>query len=705
MTPEAVDAGPSGSEAAPPPEAVARAAELRKRLTEYNIAYFEKDQPLVPDAVYDALMRELQALEAKYPSLVTPDSPTQRAGAPASPLFAPVEHAIPMLSIDNVTDREGLMAWYERVARTLEEAEAGPPSFICEPKYDGLAVSIRYEKGVYVQAATRGDGRVGEDVTPNVATIAVIPGVLQPPHPDVLEVRGEVYMPVSEFEALNRRMLAEGKPTFANPRNTAAGSLRQKDPAVTASRHLSFWSYQLGETEGVPAFDTARETFDYLAERGLPVNPIIEVHDDVEAAYQYCLDRQEHRYELDYDIDGAVVKVNGLMHRALLGATSKAPRWAIAYKFPPEEKTTLLKDIMVSIGRTGRATPFAVLEPVNVGGSTVSMATLHNEDQVKLKDVRPGDTVIVRKAGDVIPEVVGPVLELRPPDSKPWEFPTNCPCCGTPLVRHPGDANTYCPNTACPCRVEQGIAYFAGRSAMDIEGLGEETVHLLVSEGLVSDPADLYSLRAEDLLAFRGWKEKSVNSLLRAIDESRNRPLARLLIGLGIEHLGPTGAEALARRFGSLEAIMDATPEEIAAVEGIGPVIAESVVSYFSDPHNREVVHKLKAAGVRTDVVENADLPQTLAGKSVVVTGTLENFSREEAEAAIKARGGRSPGSVSKRTYAVVVGDSPGESKLSKARDLGVPILDEAGFVRLLETGELPEDSTSDQVDEPPPAG
>jgi DNA ligase (NAD+) len=560
-----------------------------------------------------------------------------------------------------------------------------------------------------VQAATRGDGKVGEDVTANVATIEDVPAQLRPidgmPVPQVLEVRGEVYLPLAAFERLkaakeaeNKERLAAGRrpePLPVNPRNAGAGSLRQKDPSVTAGRGLAFWAYQLGETEGLPELRTHHETLDLMREFGFPVNPEIAVVDSLDAVMEFCLRWQNHRHDLPYEIDGVVVKVDDLGQRARLGFTSKAPRWAIAYKFPPEERTTLLRDIQVSIGRTGRATPFAVLEPVFVGGSTVSMATLHNQDQVRLKDVRPGDTVVVRKAGDVIPEVVGPVLSERPPGLPEWEFPTTCPCpLASTLVRAEGEADTRCVEPDCPYQRDQRIIHFASRGGMDIEGLGERTVFALSDRGWVRDPADLYTLQVEQLMELEGFAEVSARNLVNAIAESRSRLLPKLLVALGVKHLGPAAAEALARRFGSLDAIMTATEDDLAAVEGVGPVIASSVRRWFADADHRDMIERLRSAGVDfanvPDSWRSPVAPQVLAGKAVVVTGTLAGYSREQAEAAIKERGGKSPGSVSAKTFALVVGEEPGASKLAKAESLGVPILDQDGFEHLLATGDLP---------------
>ncbi|QGG94628.1 NAD-dependent DNA ligase LigA [Actinomarinicola tropica] len=675
-----------------PAEVVAEVEALREQIRHHNRLYHELDAPEIPDADYDALVRALNELEALHPSLVTPDSPTQTVGGPRSATFAPVVHRVPMMSLDNAMDVEELRAWGQRLERRLvdeEGADHPPVAFVCELKIDGVAVSITYEDGRLVQAATRGDGRVGEDITENVRTLADVPERLGGSPPARLEVRGEVYMPVATFDELNDRQDAAGLRRYANPRNTAAGSLRQKDPSITASRGLRLWCYQLGEAEGGPSFDRHAETLEYLAELGLPVNPEIRTLTGQEEVEAFCRRWEEHRHDLDYEIDGVVVKVDDLARRAALGFTSKAPRWAIAFKFPPEERTTLLRDIEVSIGRTGKATPFAVLEPVFVGGSTVGLATLHNQIQVAAKDVRPGDTVVVRKAGDVIPEVVGPVLSERPEGLAEWTFPDTCPRCGGPLVRLEGEGHHFCTNIDCPAQRTGSIEHFASRGAMDIEGLGEQRVHLFVEMGLLSDVGDIYSLDFDRLLGREGFGETSVRNLRDAIEASKERPLANLLVGLNIRHLGPTGARALAQAFGHLDALMAASEEDIAAVDGIGPTIAQSVHAHFASDRNRAVVEKLRAAGLNLEGPATPDVPQTLAGMSVVVTGTLDGYSREEAEEAITSRGGKSPGSVSSRTTAVVVGEGPGASKLSKAVDLGVPILDGEGFERLLSTGEV----------------
>jgi DNA ligase (NAD+) len=663
-----------------------RAEELRELIAHHNRRYFELDDPEITDAEYDELVRELAGIEEAHPELVTAASPTQQVGGAPVGLFAEVRHRTPMMSLDKTTSYEELLAWGKRMERYI----SGEVVFNCELKIDGLAMSLLYEAGKLTRAATRGDGEVGEDVTANVAAISAVPKSLGPGAPEVLEVRGEIYMTVKAFEALNRRQADAGGRTFINPRNAAAGSLRQKDPAVTATRELSFSAYQLGEVTGGPVFRYHHETLDWLRQEGFPVSPRIETLGSLEEVDNYCKKWLEGRHSIDYEIDGVVVKVDSLAQRRELGATSKAPRWAIAYKFPPEEKTTVLKEIMVSIGRTGKATPFAVLEPVVVGGARVSLATLHNEDQVRAKDVRPGDTVVVRRAGDVIPEVRGPVLPLRPKDLPAWSFPTSCPICGSPLQRLEGEADTYCINVECPGQQVQRISHFASRGAMDIEGLGERTVYLFCKEGLLADVADIYSLDFERVQGFEGFGTLSVANLGAAITESKSRPLANLLVGLSVRHLGANTSQLLARAMGHLDRIMTAPEDEIAAIEGIGPVIAASITCFFALPRNREVIDRLREAGLNFEGPSAPALAQTLVGKSIVVTGTLQRWSREESEAAIKARGGKAPGSVSQKTTAVVLGADPGGAKLTKATELGIPLLDEDGFDRLLETGELP---------------
>ncbi len=681
---------------------VARAAELRGLIAHHNERYHVLDDPEVTDAEYDELVRELRAIEADHPDLVVPDSPTGRVGAAPSTLFAPVTHHVPMMSLDNAFSPEELRAWADRVAKQV------PPdtAFECELKIDGLAISLLYRDGVFVQAATRGDGTTGEDVTANIATIAAIPDRLDPAvgrPPEVLEVRGEVYMPITAFEELNRRQAGAGERLFVNPRNSAAGSLRQKDPSVTASRALSFWAYQVGEVGPEPstrpgatmsALATSQSlTLAWLDRAGFPVNPEVHLVHGLDEVIAFCGRWEEKRHDLDYQIDGVVVKVDDLDLQRALGSTSRAPRWAIAYKFPPEERSTRLLAIQVSIGRTGKATPFAVLEPVFVGGSTVGLATLHNEDQVRLKDVRPGDTVVVRKAGDVIPEVVGPLLVKGRRRKPKWTFPTTCPVCMSPLVRLEGESDTFCTNLDCPGQRVQRIAHFASRSAMDIEGLGEQRVQLLVDHGLLADVADLYTFTAATFEGLEGFAALSTANLLVAIDASRTRPLSRVLIGLGIRHLGQVGSVALARACRDIDGVLAADEATLAQVDGVGLVIAASVVAWFGSPVNRAVVERLRAAGLHLSepggAAAGADptLEQTLEGRSVVVTGTLEGYTREAAEAAVMARGGKSPGTVSRKTFAVVAGRAPGASKVAKAEQLGVPVVPGESFDDLLAMG------------------
>ncbi|MEO5975094.1 MAG: NAD-dependent DNA ligase LigA [Ilumatobacteraceae bacterium] len=679
-----------------------RVAELRLIISHHNELYFTHDSPEISDSEYDALVRELTGLETQYPQLVTFDSPSTRVGVPAITTFAPVTHRVPMTSLDNAMGVSELRAWGERMVKGLGDA---PMQFICELKIDGLAVNIRYERGILVQAATRGDGTIGEDVTANVATINAVPKKLIPSEgakiPVVLEVRGEVFMPIAAFNRLraekeleNESRIALGRkpePVPANPRNAGAGSLRQKNSAITATRDLSFWSYQLGEIVGLAEFTSHHDTLNYLKQVGLPVNPEVKAMSSIDDVLTFCSHWESHRHDLGYEIDGVVVKIDDLAQRGALGFTSRAPRWAIAVKFAPEERNTILKDIQVSIGRTGRATPFAVLEPVFVGGSTVSMATLHNREQVQLKDVRPGDTVVVRKAGDVIPEVVGPVLSLRPKNSKPWKFPTICPCyLKSTLVQVAGESDTRCVEPQCPYQRDQRIIHFASRGGMDIEGLGEKTVFALSDAGFVKDVGDLYSLTTKQLLKIEGFADLSAANLLMSIGNSKTRTLPKLLTALGIKNLGPAAAQSMARTFGSLDAIMISSEEDLSAVDGVGDVIARSITSWFANRDNRKIIQKLRNSGVAFGNIVTSSLPQTLAGKAVVVTGTVDGFSREEAEAAIKDRGGKSPGSVSAKTFALVVGSDPGASKVSKAEQLGIPMIDAREFGQLIKTGKLP---------------
>ena len=703
----------------------ARVRELQALLNHHSALYYA-GKPEIPDGDFDDLLNELKDLEARHPELVHPDSPTQRVGAPPDTAFAPVRHEPPMMSLHNALDLDELRAWNERVHRglagparaageqalpTLEGTEVG--AYAVELKFDGLAISVRYDDGVLVRAATRGDGRTGEDVTHSVRTIADIPIRLSGPAPAVLEVRGEVILRLSTFETLNARQAERGEKAYVNPRNAAAGSLRQKDARVTAERGLSFWCYQLGRVEGGPAFSSHLQTLEWLKSLGLPVNEHSERLAGLAEVEAHVADFERRRHDLDYEFDGLVVKVDDLGLQARLGVDAKAPRWAIAYKFPPEERTTKLLDIEVSIGPSGQATPFARLEPVFVGGVTVATATLHNEDQVAAKDVRPGDTVIVRRAGEVIPEVVGPVLSERPEGSEPWSFPRDCPVCGQQLERAEGMSATVCVNYLCPRQVRGRIEHFVGRAAMDIEYLGERNIDRFVTEGLLGDVTDgllgdvvtegqlgdvvgLYSLDFERIEQMEGFGQTSVNNLRKSIEDSKQQPLSRLLFALSIPEIGQVNAQVLAAAFGNVDRIQEADEEALAEVEGFGPIIAASVRAWFDDPHNRKLIEGLRAAGLRMEADEPGGeaageaLAQTLAGMAVVVSGTMERFSRDEAKLAIVDRGGSSPASVSGRTAALVVGADPGASKLRKAEASGVPVIDEAAFRDLLETGRLP---------------
>ena len=664
-----------------------RAQRLRAEIAGHDEAYHVFDAPTIPDADYDALVRELRAIEAEHPQLNVEGSVSNKVGAAPSTLFTPVTHAEPMLSLDNVFDVAELRTWAERAARTLD-VDAEALVFVVEPKIDGLALSIEYVEGTLARAATRGDGRVGEDVTENVRRIANVPQTLIGERRARVEVRGEVFLAKSDFLAMNERQREAGQKEFANPRNAAAGSLRQKDPAITAGRPLSFLAYQLVEPAAPTAFTRYVETIALLASWGFLTAP--ETTTEVGATAMIARSDwfEGHRHELRYQIDGIVVKVDDLAQRARLGFTSRAPRWAIARKLPPEERTTRLLNIEVSVGRTGRVTPFAVLEPVVVAGSTVAMATLHNEDQVKLKDVRPGDLVIVRKAGDVIPEVVSAVSEPGRRRKPAWKFPTTCPDCGSVLERVGAESDTYCVNPACPAQQLQQIVHFASRGALDIEGLGEQRVAQLLSVGLISDVADLFSLQVRDLAVLDGLGELSATSLVNAIQGAKAMPLSRLLVALGIRHVGPVAARELATAFRTYRRLEAASLDELAEVAGVGPVIAASVVAYLSEEESRDRARRFEADGLSMIEPHVAfTLEQTLAERAVVVTGSVEGYTRDGAEEAIVARGGTSPGSVSKKTYCVVVGEAPGASKLSRARELGIPMVPASEFEILLAKG------------------
>ena len=668
-------------------EAKVRVEELREQINHHSYRYHVLDDPEVSDAEYDELIRELRALEDAFPELITPDSPTQGVGAaPATALFAPVEHRAPMLSLDNAFSLDELHAWGDRITRGLGGEADG---FMCELKIDGVACALTYENGRLTRAATRGDGRVGEDITANVRTVEGVPHrlALDDP-PSVVEIRGEMYLPVKAFEALNERLQEAGQKAFANPRNSAAGSLRQKDPKVTASRPLRLWVHSFGAAEGI-SFESHHAFLEWAEGAGLPVPPTTERKasiGEVDAFLQYW---ESNRHSVDWEIDGAVIKVDAAAQQRELGATSHAPRWAIAYKFPPEERTALLKKIDVHTGRTGKVTPFAVLDPVQVGGVTITYATLHNEDEVRRKDVRQGDTVIVRRAGDVIPEIVGPVTAKRKKGARRWSMPKTCNACGTPLVRAEGEADYRCPNRrGCPSQGIEWLFHFSGRGAMDIEHLGYMTVMRLLEKGLIEDPADIYALDADKLSQIPGFKDKSITNLLEQIEESKDRPIWRLLVGLNIRHVGGHVAQVLASAFGSVDAIAAASEDEIDAVPEIGPEIAATVREWFDEDENLQLIDKLRVAGVRLADERTAPdrTPKTLEGVTLVLTGGLDTVSREEATAMAQAAGARVSSSVSGKTTFVVAGRDPG-TKLAKAETLGVEVIDEDTFLRRLKDG------------------
>ncbi len=673
----------------------ARHDELTRVIRDARYRYYVLSDPTMSDAAFDAALRELEVLETEHPELVHDASPTQQVGAPIDAAFAPVQHLTPMLSLDNAFDRDEVAAWAARVQRGLGEGVSA--RFVCERKIDGVAIDLVYRRGVLTVAATRGDGIIGEDVTAQVLTMADVPyrlDVTDPPA--VVEVRGEVHLPLDAFARMNAARIEAGEAAFMNPRNAASGALRQKDPSVTASRPLALWIHGLGRLEGI-GFASHSEALRWLADAGLPVPPETTTAEGVDAVWEEIERATTQRHTLAYETDGVVIKVDDLAQQSRLGWTSRAPRWAVAYKMPPVEQETRLLAIEVNVGRTGKVAPFAVLEPVLVAGTTITHATLHNEIQVHAKDVRVGDTVIVRRAGDVIPEIVGPVLADRPKGARIWRMPADCPFCAQPLVRPEGEAHHLCENVDCPNRLLESIVHLASRGALDIEGLGEQTVELLVERGLVTDLADVFRLdrRREDLLQLDGFKERRVDNLLAGIEVARSRPLDRFLVAFNVRHLGPTYARSLARAFGDLPSLAAADVEVLESVEGIGPVIAASLRSWFDNPRNHRLVEELAELGVApsavvptpsgADAAGEADA-ELLAGLTVVVTGTLERFTREEAHAALEARGARIASSVSGRTSCVVAGASPG-SKVSRAESLGVPVLDEEGFLRLLREG------------------
>lgn len=671
-----------------------RASELREALHQANHAYYVLDRPTLSDPEYDRLFRELKELEAEHPELRTPDSPTLRVGAEPASRLEKTHHLAPMLSLDNAFSEAELEAWETRNARIADEVRSA--GYVTEPKMDGLAVTLTYEDGVLVRGATRGNGEIGEDVTRNLRTIGEIPLRLSasgPTPPSRMEIRGEVFMSLSGFEALNVRRAAAGESTFANPRNSAAGSLRQLDPSVTAGRPLHFYAFAVQLDPASSASLTARTQMELLAllrEWGMPVNEMHARHDGLEGVLAYVQDLEKRREQLDYEIDGAVVKVDPLPLHGELGVIGgREPRWAIAYKFAPTLATTRLTAIEINVGRTGSLNPYAVLEPVEIGGATVRLATLHNEEDIRRKDIRPGDVVVVKRAGEVIPQVVGPVLDEGSTRSAPFAMPDRCPVCETPVERPEEEVMTYCPNGACPARIYWGIVHFVSRGAMDIRGLGERTTHLLLERGLVSDVGDLYSISAEQLLTLEGFQQKSAENLVQGVHDSKARGLARVLYGLGVRHVGETAAQLLARNFGSIDRLVSATREEMAGVHGIGETTAEALASYLAEPRNIEIIEKLRDAGVDLTEPEARQAEGPLSGLTLVVTGTLPTLSRKQATQLIEEAGGRVTGTVTGSTDFVVVGDDAG-SKLTKARELEIPLLDEAA---LLEKVERPEPS------------
>ncbi|HEX3190266.1 MAG TPA: NAD-dependent DNA ligase LigA [Streptosporangiaceae bacterium] len=705
----------SGDVQEAPAEARRRHADLSLEITEADHRYYILDSPTISDIDYDTKMRELRALEEQYPDLRTPDSPTQTVHGAISTLFTPVEHLERLLSLDNVFTDEDLGGWADRATKLGGSGFKGP--YLCELKIDGLAIDLVYRDGALVKAATRGDGRTGEDVTPNIRTITSIPARLKGSgHPATLEVRGEVFMPVEAFGKLNESLLDAGKAAFANPRNSAAGSLRQKDPRITASRALDAIVHGIGRVEGSAgeagisgaaagpgeeghlegAPDTQSGWYERLRGWGLPVSNLYKVVPDMDGVREYIAFYAEHRHDPPYEIDGVVVKVDQIALQRQLGSTSRAPRWAIAFKYPPEEVTTRLLDIQVNVGRTGRVTPFAVMEPVKVSGSTVDRATLHNADEVKRKGVLIGDMVILRKAGDVIPEVLGPVADLRTGDEREFGFPTVCPSCGTTLAKEEDEVDWRCPNTrSCPAQLRERLFHLAGRGAFDIEVLGWEAVAALLDCGLVADEGDVFALTAEALetcpffMVKQGTLSANATRLLANLTEARTRPLWRILVALSIRHVGPTAARALASEFGSLDAIEDASVDALAGVDGVGPTIAASLREWFLVDWHRAIIAKWRDAGVRLEDPDwdpNRAAARLLAGVSVVITGTLDGMSRDEAGEAVRQAGGKVTSSVSKKTSFVVAGESAG-SKYDKAVELGVPILDEAAFGVLLAQG------------------
>jgi DNA ligase (NAD+) len=667
-----------------------RAAELREQLAHHNHLYYVLDDPEVGDDVYDALLDELRTLEEQNPELRTPDSPTQRVGAPPLQRFEPVQHTEQMLSLGNARNEEELRGWENRIANYLKRLDitASQFSYTTEPKIDGLAVTLTYEDGVLVRGATRGDGRIGEEVTQNLRTIGSVPLRIDRA-PELIEVRGEIYLPIAAFKALNERRAEAGEPTFANPRNSAAGSIRQLDPSLAAERPLSTWMYGIGAVRGLE-LPTHMDEVEWLRDRGFKVNPDTAHHEGVEGVVKRCHWWEERREELDYEIDGVVVKVDEKALWRELGVVGREPRWAIAWKFPPTTATTKLNRVVWNVGRTGHLVPFAMLEPVQVGGVTVTTATLHNEEDLARKDVRKGDEVVVMRAGDVIPQVVSPKLPRKHKAARREKPPSRCPACQTPTIKPEDSVFTICPNrSGCPGQASQHVKHFVSKGAMDIEGLGEEVALNMLAQGVIADVADIYDLTEEGLvgqkIGKKSFKEKSARSLIDAIETSKRQPFKRVLFALGLPGVGSVTAEALADHFGSIERLIAAQPEEIEEVEGVGPIMAEQIAESLADEPTQELIAKLEAKGLRLEVdpSERRREDGPLKGKTVVLTGTLPELTREEAAALVKSAGGKVTSSVSKKTDFVVAGDNPG-SKLAKAEKFGTEILDEAALRELV---------------------
>ena len=663
-----------------------RAGELRRELNYHNYRYYQLDEPIVSDGQYDALLRELQEIEASHPELLTPDSPTQRVGGDPSPSFSEVDHARPMLSLGNAFDSDELRAWHRRVTGLLDGESF---DMVCELKIDGLAVSLTYQDGVLVQGATRGNGSIGEDVTRNLRTIRTIPIQLQEGAPRSLEVRGEVYLPIDEFKRLNEDRAERGEPLYANPRNTGAGSIRQLDPKVTASRNMQIWVYSLGDPQAPEVPRNHWDALLWLRDLGFRINPENRLCRSVDEVLDYYQSWLERRHDLPYEADGVVVKVSPSDLQERLGVVGREPRWAIAYKFPAEQAVSRLLHIGINVGRTGSLNPYAVLEPVVVSGATVQHASLHNEEDINRKDIRVGDMVIVERAGDVIPQVVAPVLAHRTGTEQVFRMPERCPECETMVVKNEDDAMHRCPNSSCPAQFLELLKHFVGKGAADIDGLGERWCGILIEKGMVSDVADLYRLEKDKLLQLDRMGDKLATRIINNIDESRNRPLPRMLFALGITHVGAEVAELLSQNYVGLSDLSEATEEDLTEIDGIGPKIAESIIAWIQAPANRQIVEKLRAAGVSLEqdslpsaVVSGSDVVP-FAGLNFVVTGTLSTLSRNEAEGRIKSLGGKVTSSVTRKTNFVVVGESPG-SKATKAEQLGANILNEEAFLALL---------------------